>query len=42
MALGCCGRKDAAEGGRKEAPRHGGPEQQAVDSLKQEKLKDKR
>jgi len=43
LALGCCGRKHATAGNgtRTEAPRHGGPEQQAVDSLKQEKLKGK-
>jgi len=43
LVLGCCGRKDGNSGAdqRHEAPRHGAPDQQALDSLKQEKLKDK-
>ncbi len=43
LVLGCCGRKDGTSGAdqRHEAPRHGAPDQQALDSLKQEKLKDK-
>lgn len=44
LVPGCCDRKEAGSGAgkRTEAPKHGGPDQQAVDSLKQEKLKDKR
>lgn len=43
LVLGCCGRKGPSAGAdqRHEAPRHGAPDQQALDSLKQEKLKDK-
>jgi hypothetical protein len=51
--FGCCGQKgqgdpDGKTGsptdttGRREAPKHNAPDQERIDSLKQEKLKEKR
>lgn len=45
FVLGCCGKKNAAAPApgstRTEAPKHNAPDQDRIDSLKQEKLKDK-
>ncbi|MFZ1685823.1 MAG: hypothetical protein WAU70_00260 [Flavobacteriales bacterium] len=43
--LGCCGQKSASDAGtsneRREAPEHNAPDQDRIDSLKEEKQKDK-
>jgi hypothetical protein len=50
LVFGCCGQKDAAAGAaapggdgrtRTEAPKHDAPDQARIDSLKNEKLKEK-
>jgi len=53
LIFGCCGQKNASGGDtksgavpadstvRREAPKHNAPDQDRIDSLKQEKLKDK-
>jgi len=45
FVLGCCGKKTTAApepgGTRTEAPPHNAPDQDRIDSLKQEKLKGK-
>lgn len=44
--FGCCGQKPASDGGttddRREAPEHNAPDQDRIDSLKEEKQKEKR
>lgn len=52
FVFGCCGQKGSSNAagntgtsadttGRREAPKHNAPDQERIDSLKQEKLKDK-
>ena len=52
FVFGCCGQKGTSNAGgstgmsadttgRREAPQHNSPDQDRIDSLKQEKLKDK-
>jgi hypothetical protein len=45
FVLGCCGKKSTAApepgGTRTEAPQHNAPDQDRIDSLKQEKMKGK-
>ena len=45
FVLGCCGKKTTTApepgGSRTEAPQHNAPDQDRIDSLKQEKLKEK-
>lgn len=43
--FGCCGQKSASDGtanDRREAPEHNAPDQDRIDSLKEEKQKEKR